>query len=197
MPAGGRLSTATPRSGLPRIRRYPARKRIDSQQSTARLHIEAFRQIFAVLCAHANLMEQDCGKRRSRYVGGMSKLIWLPIAAAACCGITAGCTRTSDGSVVLARPMSLPRALGGTPAPSYAPPSFQQLPAPAGPAPVASGPSFVSPASRPAPARAAQSGVKIWKPAVVKAPFGRADPSRPVACRNETSAGGRIRVVCQ
>ena len=133
---------------------------------------------------------------RSRHVGGMSKLIWLSIAAAACCGVTAGCTRTSDGSVVLARPMSLP-GLGETPTPSYASPSPQQLPDPAEPAPVASGPSFASPASPPAPARSRQAGVKVWKPAVVRAPFARADPSRPVACRNETTTSGRIRVVCQ
>lgn len=142
-------------------------------------------------------MEQYCRVMRPRYVGGMSKLIWLPIAAAACCGVTTGCTRTSDGSVVLARQMSLPRALGGTPAPSYTTPSLQQLPPPAGPAPVASEPSFASPAPPQAPARSRQAGVKVWKPAVVRAPFARPDPSRPVACRNETTVSGRIRVVCQ
>lgn len=143
-------------------------------------------------------MSQDCGSGHPHYFDGMSRLMWLPLVAIACNGLTAGCTRTSDGSVVLARPASLARVFQReSPQPSYGP-AFRQLPS--GPPPVAPAPPPQVAASAPPPGAAARTqrrGVNVqgWRPAV-KPPFARADPSRPLSCRNETSAGGRVRVVC-
>lgn len=139
-------------------------------------------------------MNHGYGSGRPRYVGRMSKLFWLPVVAIACGGLSSGCTRTSDGSVVLARPVSLPRVLGPAtqPQPSYANPSFQQLPPDPEPALASAAPPPV--VTRP---RRTGTSVQAWRPAVVKTPFERTDPSRPISCQNATSAGGRVRVVCQ
>jgi hypothetical protein len=102
----------------------------------------------------------------------------------------AGCTRTSDGSVVLRRPTVFSRLMkfrDPDPVPQYQvqvnePRSYPPAYAP------------------PAAARARpQRQAKVTAPSlsiVKNAPFKRIDPSKPLSCRNETSSSGRIRVVC-
>ena len=89
---------------------------------------------------------------------------------------------------MLAKPLTLP-GFAAAPHPTYAAPVPQEIP----PAPVER-------KSRPAVASASVSNsgtaVQGWKPKV-KPPFVRSDPSHPLSCRNEKSATGRIRMVCQ
>jgi hypothetical protein len=101
----------------------------------------------------------------------------------------AGCMRTSDGSYVLRRPAMFSRLLNfrdREPAPQY---QVQ-----------VNEPRTYPPAyARPAGSRTAPRQVKVTAPtlSIIKnPPFRRADPSKPLSCRNETSSFGRIRVVC-
>lgn len=108
-------------------------------------------------------------------------------------GLASGCTRTSDGSVVLARPMAIPSFGLRAPARTYEPPPVVQQLQPSD-APVMAQAAPVRPAR---PARRVVPEVKMWKPAMVKAPFLPSESSKQLACRNETAAGGRVRVVCE
>ena len=98
-----------------------------------------------------------------------------------------------DGSVVLARPMAIPSFGLRAPARTYEPPPVVQQLQPSD-APVMAQAAPVRPAR---PARRVVPEVKMWKPAMVKAPFLPSESSKQLACRNETAAGGRVRVVCE
>lgn len=100
-----------------------------------------------------------------------------------------GCTRTSDGSVVMKTPPTMPKLFASRPEQPVVDQTVMltQLPPPS-PAPVA------TPASRKAHAMPSVSG---WKMQTVKAPFERSDPEKPLNCRNDTSPQGRVKVVCE
>lgn len=125
----------------------------------------------------------------------MNQGLRIPLAAVGCCLLLAagGCTRTSDGSVVMKNPPNLSLAVpsflrfGGQDAEPEAQVAAATFPAAPKPAvqPVGSAPAKVLPP------------VRAWKATGVKAPFKRADPSAPLTCRNETGGGGRVKVVCQ
>lgn len=124
----------------------------------------------------------------SRYALLMDRLMGFPIAVVLCCGLPllAACTRTSDGSVVVARPVPgfLRPALAAQPVAPPAHPVATQFPPE--PTPPVSG------------RRARPSGVSVPVLAAgVKPPFERTDPQRPLSCRNESTPSGRIRMVCR
>lgn len=116
----------------------------------------------------------------------------VPIAALGCSLLLmgAGCSRSSDGSVIVNAPPSLAFAVppylrpdaAGTGVRSAALSSFPPPPA--------------TPAVR-GQSRNTVPRVKAWKVAGVKPPFERADPEAPITCRNETRGGGRVKVVCE
>jgi hypothetical protein len=126
----------------------------------------------------------------TRGAGAKRGLLRLSIAAVACCGLSTACARTSDGSVVLARPLTFPRFFSRqAPAPHYTAAPAQHLALA----------ERRAPAKASAPAAVTTSGasdVQLWKPSV-KAPFERTDPSRPLSCHNETLKSGRVRMVCR
>lgn len=125
---------------------------------------------------------------------GMKKALRVPVAAMGCFALLAagGCSRSSDGSVVVNAPPRLAFAV-----PPYLRPDG---PGAGGQATVASTsfppPPPAPPAVRGKP-RAAAPRVETWKVAGVKPPFERADPETPLTCRDETGDGGRIKVVCE
>lgn len=102
---------------------------------------------------------------------------------------TGGCTRTSDGSYVMRRPAMFSHFLGARrDQPGLA--QVEALPPAYTLAPVASAPVMAPPRSkRP---KLAMPSLRLSK----NPPFKRADPDKPLTCRNETGAGGRIRIVC-
>jgi hypothetical protein len=64
----------------------------------------------------------------TRGAGAKRGLLRLSIAAVACCGLSTACARTSDGSVVLARPLTFPRFFSRqAPAPHYTAAPAQHL----------------------------------------------------------------------
>jgi hypothetical protein len=101
----------------------------------------------------------------------------------------AGCTRTSDGSFELHRPAVFSRLMSfraSNPAAQYEVQPNEPRTFP---------PAYARPAvSRPAPRLAKVTGPSLS--IVRNAPFKRTNPGKPLACRNETSLAGRIRVVC-
>ena len=100
--------------------------------------------------------------------------------------LAGGCTRTSDGSVVMRRPI-LGKLLGfrkDEQEPARIVPSRTAIPAP--PAVAAAAPSATR---RPTLAVPSIGLVK-------KAPFRTVDPDKPLACANVKNASGRVRVVC-
>jgi hypothetical protein len=100
---------------------------------------------------------------------------------------TTGCTRTSDGSIVMRKPTLLGRVL------NFRNDDHASGPTTLGP-PVYTQMSSVAP-TRPAKRRLAPVAVPSMNLSK-NAPFKRADPNKPLACHNEKSASGRIRVVC-
>lgn len=128
-----------------------------------------------------------------------SRFFWHGPLALVCCVVVSGCTRTSDGSLELARPISVPgithRPAGVAPlyaGPVYSdPPLVQQLSPQTVPVVAEAGPS-----RPPARARRTLPAVKMWKPTVVKAPFAPGTAPKSLKCRNEKSSTGRVRVVC-
>ena len=126
-------------------------------------------------------------------------------------GATQGCTRTSDGTIVVAAPKvpswTAPRL-----------PSFRRAPEPQ----LAPSPEYVYP-RRPdaeaAPPRARQTAVRRAPPRStapratapraaapratgsriigVRAPFERPKDGKPLSCANQVVEGGRVKVVCQ
>jgi hypothetical protein len=122
----------------------------------------------------------------------------------ACCALlaTAACTRTSDGSIELDRlelaqpkvpnlfKLRLPGWQASRPAPTQTAAQFPRKP-PA-PQPVAR--------SKPAPAKVRARPRRVTTPqppAVSSKPEASAEPSKPLVCRNDSRAAGRIRVVCE
>ncbi|EHK58117.1 hypothetical protein MAXJ12_06335 [Mesorhizobium alhagi CCNWXJ12-2] len=116
---------------------------------------------------------------------------------------TSGCTRTSDGSIELNRlelaqpripnlfKLRLPGQRASQPAPvQTAAAQFPRKP----PAPQQMA------RIRPAPAKARPRRVTATvspKPAASTNPANKAEPSKPLVCRNDSQAAGRIRVVCE
>lgn len=104
--------------------------------------------------------------------------------------VPAGCTRTSDGSVVMAQPVTLSlnapfisRRDDRGRAPDR---SAQVFPPQAAPPP------------RTAPRKRVVPRVAAWKPGGVAAPFVSGSQSaKPLACHDETGANGRVKVVCE
>ena len=107
---------------------------------------------------------------------------------------TSGCTKTSDGSIVMRKP-SFGRILGfggmgfgGDEQPARIVPSQTLDPEPASPMPAST-----------APRRAAQRQSSVTIPSMSlteNPPFKQSDPDKPISCRNETGAAGRVRFVC-
>lgn len=134
----------------------------------------------------------DCHTSGARYPAGMIMLFRLSMAVVASGGLTVlpACTRTSDGSIVPARSLAVPRLPGFASGPavySGGQPSVPLFPATPEPPP--------PPVSAPKAAKSLPA-VKVWK-GTVKPPFRQSGPQDPVTCGNEQSAGGRVRVVCQ
>lgn len=130
-----------------------------------------------------------------------------PIAFLLFCGLAflSGCTRTSDGSVQL-QPMALPAMptlkFGEWPGfrrkPSTLATATQFPSAPQTQAVAVVQPQPVATTRRPArPAARSKARLKVPRIAVAT-PFKPAptDDTKPLACRNETQPGGRIKVVC-
>ena len=107
----------------------------------------------------------------------------------------AGCTRTSDGSFVMRRP-SFSRLLSSDSdeqARIVHSKTLSQQQA-AAPAQAVSPPRTTRPMRR-----TTQNQAKLTIPAMSitkSVPFKRSDPAKPLACKNETSPSGRVRVVC-
>lgn len=117
----------------------------------------------------------------------MNKLLSLPIAVA-CCGLPmlAACTRTSDGSIVVARPIGVP---------GFMRPAFTAEPVPPPAHPVAG--QFPQPPAQPLVRRSRPPATRVpVVAAAVKPPFQRSDPQRPLTCRNAFTTSGRVRMVC-
>jgi hypothetical protein len=124
----------------------------------------------------------------------------------ACCAVlaTSGCTRTSDGSIELnrlelAQPripnlfrLRLPGRRASQPAPvQTAAAQFPRKP----PAPQQMARTQPAPAkARPRPRRV--TATVPPQPAASTNPATKAEPSKPLVCRNDSQAAGRIRVVC-
>jgi hypothetical protein len=120
----------------------------------------------------------------------MTRVAEIPVATLALAVLVgaAGCTRTSDGSIELKTP-SFGRLL-----------SFDDQEEQARIVPSRT---LAQPAVEPVPAgKPARSGPRRATIAVPTmsigedAPFRRADPARPMTCRNEKTSTGRIRYVC-
>lgn len=115
----------------------------------------------------------------------MMKLLPLSIAAIFSCITLTGCTKTSDGSIVMQQPKLPPlmkRREANGPAYNVATANFPTTP----PAPAAA-----APRSQPRVVPA----MRIMRPAV-STPFRSDEDARKLACRNEVSSTGRVRVVC-
>lgn len=101
----------------------------------------------------------------------------------------AGCTRTSDGSVVMKAP-AMPSL--------FARATTRQ---PLGPDPRAVALADFPPEPKAVVSSPPHRGrvvppIGTWTVQPVKAPFERTDPEKPLNCRNETSARGRVKVTC-
>lgn len=111
--------------------------------------------------------------------------------ALAACGSVAtatGCTRTSDGSVVMSTP-AMPSLFGRSASREAFAPDQRSIA-------LAELPPATTPAPQPPRHANVSSQMGSWKVQTVKAPFERADPNKPLNCRNETSAQGRVRMTC-
>jgi hypothetical protein len=112
------------------------------------------------------------------------------LAGLACGGLlaTAGCTKTSDGSIEFQRQNMMPGMFGIQPkqAASAAPMVFPQPPAPAAQP-------IVVVRKKPS-AQTARRRTAAAPAAVTQAV---AQPKQPMTCQNETSPGGRVKFVCR
>lgn len=123
--------------------------------------------------------------------------------------VPTGCTRTSDGTVVMAPPpgyswmrdrLSNPSFSGfrqREPAPDIAsyppPPPAEAQPAP--PRREAARTRRVEPAADPPDARRPSRPPSVMRIGV-RAPFEQSEAGQPLNCRNEQTESGRIKVVC-
>jgi hypothetical protein len=132
---------------------------------------------------------------------------WLAASMLACCALvaTSACTRTSDGSIELNRlelaqpripnlfKLRLPGWRAAQPAPVQS--AAAQFPRkPPAPQQIAR--------TKPAPAKARPRPRRVTaapppQPAASSKPAAGAEPSKPLVCRNDTQAAGRIRIVCE
>lgn len=124
---------------------------------------------------------------------GMKRAFRVPVVALGCSALLAagGCSRSSDGSVVVNAPPRLAFAV-----PPYLRPDGTGSDVQATVASSSFPPPPAAPAVRGKPRKTVPS-VETWKVAGVKPPFERADPEAPLTCRNETGDGGRVKVVCE
>ena len=97
----------------------------------------------------------------------------------------AACSRTSDGTVIIEKPPAIATLLPVKPAL----PSWMRKKQPEAEEAVVVASQFPPP---PAPARKVAATRKRIKPIGV-----RPDANAKLACRNQTGAGGRVRVVCK
>ncbi|MEO9336029.1 hypothetical protein ABFT80_01155 [Mesorhizobium sp. SB112] len=117
----------------------------------------------------------------------MMKLLPLSIAALFSCITVSGCTKTSDGSIVMQQPQLpslMKRREASGPAYNAAQATFPTTPP---------SPTVAAPRRQPRTVPA----VRVMRPAV-SAPFrnDNDEEARKLACHNEVSSTGRIRVVC-
>ena len=106
--------------------------------------------------------------------------------------MSTGCTRTSDGSVVMAQPVTLSLNapfLGRRDDRGRTPDRYvQAFPPP---------PQAAPQPRRTAPRKRVVPRVAAWKPSGVAAPFVGSQSAKPLACHDEAGANGRVRVVCE
>ena len=122
---------------------------------------------------------------------GMNRVAGISVTALGVAALigTAGCTKTSDGSIVMRKP-SFGRILGfgSDEQPARIVPSETLAPEPASPPPASTAPRRIA---------RSQSSVTIPSMSLTEnPPFKQPDPDKPISCRNETGAAGRIRFVC-
>lgn len=113
--------------------------------------------------------------------------IALALIASSCLVAGAGCTRTSDGSVVMKTPAMPGLFARATTRQSFGP--DQRAVA------LAEFPPATQVSSPPRRGRVVPP-IGTWTVQPVKAPFERSDPEKPLNCRNEASAQGRVKVTC-
>lgn len=121
-------------------------------------------------------------------------LLLLPLIA------SGGCTRTSDGSIVMAEP-ALPSYRpwwnrtppDPQPAPAAFPPEPTLTPAPIATQPVRHVSTPARPSSQAGKAAKRFSGMRVG----VRAPFTPSESGKPLNCANKTQPGGRVKVVCE
>lgn len=128
--------------------------------------------------------------RASTALARILEISTLTLGVAVLAAATSGCTRTSDGSYVMRRPAMLNRII---------PPREHRVAV----ASLDAGPAvYEVQQSAPPPSVSPRVGRKlptVSMPSMSIArnpPFKLADPDKPLSCYNETSATGRIRVVC-
>ena len=98
----------------------------------------------------------------------LNRIAILAIAGAALAP-AAACTRTSDGSVVMSRPLHMP-----------AMPGFMRRDRHAD-----------------AGASVAAATLRAWQVRTVRTPFASGRTAQPLKCHNAPSDGGRVKVVCE
>lgn len=118
----------------------------------------------------------------------LNRIAVLAIAGAALAP-AAACTRTSDGSVVMSRPLHMPAMPGfmrrdrhADAGASVAAVSFPQAPQPH--------------VERPRRVAAAPK-LRAWQVRTVRTPFASGRTAQPLKCHNAPSDGGRVKVVCE
>ncbi|MGB3388168.1 MAG: hypothetical protein WBA88_09335 [Pseudaminobacter sp.] len=119
----------------------------------------------------------------------MSGVMRTMLTGFACCGLlgAAGCTKTSDGSIEFQRQSMMPGLFGIRPKQAESPAQavFPQPPEPpAEPVVVRRRPPAVRTVRKATPPPAAVSQAQPV-------------PTKSLICRNETSTGGRVKVVCR
>lgn len=107
---------------------------------------------------------------------------------------TGGCTRTSDGSYVMRRPAMLNHVIGEQQPVAELQPVSPPVYAEVAPPPVSSPPP--QPVSSPPPQSKMPTVTVPAMSLTSNPPFRRADPDKPLSCKNETTSTGRIRFVC-
>lgn len=110
------------------------------------------------------------------------------ILVACAAGAAGGCTRTSDGSVVMTYSPSLPHFLyRDRPEEAISPrermASLDHFPATPG-------------GDKARHPRATPQKLRAWKVQTIETPFNSSGSERALRCHNESSPDGRIRVVC-
>ena len=101
--------------------------------------------------------------------------------------LLSSCSRTSDGSIIMSAPPALPGFFRLSSQAEHKT-AVRHTAAPFPPAP---GPPDV-------PSNRQSSAIRVpVLLARVEPPFVRADPDRPLQCKDETGSSGRVRIVCR